>query len=99
MSETKMSAELEKQALSFFDPKMITSFLPALLPFLPMILIAMGAKIKSKDVNDTGADDVLANIFISLAPVIGNINAKDQTGVKAALRAVRDTIDNYLSNG
>ncbi len=99
MSDTKMSVETQKQAMSFFDAKMIMAFLPALLPFLPMILIAMASKIKNKDADDVGADDVLGNVFISLAPVVGNINAKDQTGVKAALRAVRDTINNYLGEG
>ncbi len=94
--ETKMSAASEKKALSFFNVKMITALLPALMPFAPMILVALGSKLKSKDADAIGADDAFGDILIALAPAVSSIGDRDESKVKQALRVARDAINSYL---
>lgn len=88
--------EADKKALSFFNPKMILAMLPMLIPFLPMILIAFGTKLKSGDPDNTGADDVFGKVMIDLAPAVAAIGAKDESKAKAAARVARDTLNGYL---
>lgn len=94
--KNQTNSEADKKALSFFDPKMILGMLPMLIPFLPMILIAFGAKLKSGDKDDIGADDVFGKVMIDLAPAVAAIGAKDESKAKAAARVARDTLNAYL---
>lgn len=69
----------------------------ALLALLPMFLIEIGTSIKNKDDNSTGSDDAFGNVLIALAPALSSFGNRNDSKVKQALKAVRDTINNYLN--
>ena len=80
----------------------VLKFLPVsvLVQFLPMIFIKVGNWFKNKDVNATGSDDVIGNIFIAAAPAVeAATSGGNETALRKSLKIVRDIIDGYLKQG
>jgi hypothetical protein len=77
----------------------LIKFLPldALLVLLQLVLVKVGSKLKDKDANSTGKDDAFGNVLIAAAPAVQAFGDKSDNSFKKALKAVRDTIDGYLS--
>jgi len=67
-----------------------------LLSLLPMILLKVGSWFKNKDANAVGSDDAFGNVLIAMAPVVQALDDGNEISVKKGLKAVRDTINNYL---
>lgn len=63
---------------------------------IPGIMTQLGMSFKNKDDNSTGFDDAGGNVLIALAPVIPAMLSGNETIIKKTLRAVYDTIGNYL---
>jgi hypothetical protein len=66
---------------------------------VPGILTTIGTKLKNKDANNTGADDVGGNVCIAMAPVVpaiihGNVKTQRQVvdNAIAALQAYKDAL-------
>lgn len=56
----------------------------------------LGSYIRGKDANDTGSDDAFGNVLLSLAPAVSSWEDSNENAKRKALKAARDTIDNYL---
>lgn len=75
----------------------VAGFSPTtLLIVLPMILEKIAQELKKKDKTGKGWLTAAGNLLIAFSPVIAAIVASNETGFKKALRAARDTINNYL---
>lgn len=61
-----------------------------------MLLVKLGNVVKSKDANDTGSDDAFGNVLIAMAPAVAALEDNNENAKRKALKATRDTIDNYL---
>jgi hypothetical protein len=64
---------------------------------LPLILPSAAAYLKSRDSNNTGADDAVGNILIAVGPAIEAMTTGDDSKVRKALVAIRTIIDGYLA--
>ncbi len=67
-----------------------------LLMIIPMTLLKCGNFLKNKDTNATGTDDAFGNVLIAVAPAVDAFATGNDKALRKALRAVRQTIDNYL---
>lgn len=63
---------------------------------IAMLLVRLGNYLKGKDANDTGKDDALGNVCIAMAPAVAAFEDSNENTLRKTLKAVRDTIDNYL---
>ena len=70
----------------------------ALTFIIPGVLTQFGYSLKNKDDNSTGFDDAGGNVLIALAPVVPAFLTGNESLIKKTLKAVRDTIDNYLAS-
>lgn len=61
-----------------------------------MLLVKLGNVVKGKDANDTGSDDAFGNVLIAMAPAVAALEDNNENAKRKALKATRDTIDNYL---
>jgi hypothetical protein len=66
---------------------------------VPGILTTIGTKLKNKDANNTGADDIGGNVCIALGPIVpaiihGDVRTQRQVvgNAIAALEAYRDAL-------
>jgi len=68
-----------------------------ILMFLPMLLIKLGNWFKNKDADAVGSDDAFGNVLIAAAPAVEAFESGNENAKRKALKAIRDTIDNYLN--
>lgn len=64
---------------------------------LPMILTAVGTFLRGKDADSKGADDAVGSILIAAAPAVQALQDGNESGVRKAVRALRDAADAYLN--
>jgi hypothetical protein len=68
------------------------------LSILPMVLLTVGTFLRGKDADDKGPDDAIGKVLIAAAPAVEALQNNNESGVRKALKATRDTIDAYLAS-
>lgn len=59
-------------------------------------MLVAGQLLKSRDKNDTGADDVAGNILVNGATALSAYGSGNETGFRKALRTIADGIYGFL---
>jgi hypothetical protein len=65
---------------------------------LPGVLQAFAAKLKNKDANNTGPDDIAGNAIAALAPLAPAIVHGDVRTQRQVATAARDALNSYIDS-
>ena len=68
-----------------------------LLSMLPVACLQAATLLRNRDANETGVDDVAANLLVAAAPALTALERNDENAFRKSLRIARDLITNYLN--